>query len=128
VLQRKAKNPPGPVPICPGRKFLPDPRADDQLFPEHVSKTCLDRLVTPPRRCPSPILPQPGAVSRGFQEWPNAPSLTDVGGKNPSCAWQDTCGCSKALGLIATSVHPIFLRLLPLALQGMRTVSSAVLL
>ncbi len=41
VLQRKAKNPRGAVSICPGGKFLPDPRAGDRLFPEHVSKTCL---------------------------------------------------------------------------------------
>ena len=53
VLQRKAKNPRGPVPICPGGKFLPDPRAGDRLFPEHVSKTCL-------------LVPQAGHASQGM--------------------------------------------------------------
>jgi len=41
MLQRKAKNPRGPVPMCPGGKFLPDPSAGDRLFPEHGSKTWL---------------------------------------------------------------------------------------
>jgi len=41
MLQRKAKNPRGPVPMGPGGKFLPDPSAGDRLFPEHGSKTGL---------------------------------------------------------------------------------------
>lgn len=41
MLQRKAKKPRGPGPVCPGGKFLPDPNTGDRLFPEHLSKTWL---------------------------------------------------------------------------------------
>jgi len=106
VLQRKAKKPRGPVPMCPRGKFLPDPSAGDRLFPEHGSKTWL--LV----QCASWEVPKPSSPStwshlRGFQEWPSVPSLMDPGVKNPSHAWQDTSGCSKALGPLVISLHPL---------------------
>ena len=73
MLQRKAKNPQGPVPICPGGKFLPDPGAGDRLFPEHVSKTC--RLVPQAGHAsqetlalPLPFSPSTWSHLRGFQE------------------------------------------------------------
>uniref|UniRef100_A0A8C3F0P9 Uncharacterized protein n=1 Tax=Chrysemys picta bellii TaxID=8478 RepID=A0A8C3F0P9_CHRPI len=36
--QRKAKNLQGLWPICPGGKFLPDPKHGDQFHPVHASK------------------------------------------------------------------------------------------
>jgi len=103
MLQWKANNPKGPVPVCPGEKFLPDPRAGDQLFPEYVSKTCL-------------LIPQAGYAS---QKMPNpcspstqshimvAKCLIVHGDKNCSRAWQDTSRCSKALRPLASSLHPV---------------------
>ena len=60
MMQRKAKNPRGPVPICPGGKFLPDPSDGNRLLPEHVSKTCL-------------LLPQAGHASQEMPK-PYSPS------------------------------------------------------
>ena len=109
MLQRKAKNPRGPVPICPGGKFLPDPRAGDRLFPEHVSKTCLlvPQAGHASQEMPKPYSPSTWSHLRGFPERPNAPGPIDLGGKNPSRAWQETSACSEALGPLATSLHPI---------------------
>ncbi len=71
VLQRKAKNPRGPVPICPGGKFLPDPSAGDRLFPEHLSKTC--PLLPQAAHASQEMMPKPSSLStwshlRGFPE------------------------------------------------------------
>ena len=109
MLQRKAKNPRGPVPIRPGGKFLPDPRAGDRLFPEHVSKTCLPvpQAGHASREMPKPYPPSTWSPCRGFREWPNAPGLIHLGGTTPSRAWQDTSGCSKALAPLAIALHPI---------------------
>jgi len=64
MLQRKAKNPRGAVPMCPGGKFLPDPSAGDRLFLSMGSRpgSWSHRLVTPPGRCPSPTLSHSGAI------------------------------------------------------------------
>ena len=88
--QRKAKNPRGPVPICPGGKFLPDPSAGDRLLPEHVSKTCSGSTGW------LWLLGDTGTAFsastwshlRGFQEQRNAAGLINPGDKNPSCAGQ----------------------------------------
>jgi len=109
MLQRKAKNPRGPVPMCPRGKFLPDPSAGDRLFPEHGSKTWLlvQQAVHASQKVPKSYSPSSCSDLKGFQEWPLAPGLMDLGGKNPSHAWRDTSRCSKALGAPATSLHPL---------------------
>jgi len=109
MLQRKAKNPRGPVPMCPRGKFLPDPSTGDRLFPEHGSKTWLlvQQAVHASQEMPKPYSPPSWSHLRGFQEWPSVPSLTDLQVKNPSRTWQNTSGCSKDLGALVTSLHPL---------------------
>ena len=71
---------------CPGGKFLPEPRAGNWLFPEHVSKTCLliPQASHASQQTPKPYSPSTWSLLRGLQEWPNAPGLIDLEGKNPS--------------------------------------------
>lgn len=75
-----------------------------------------------------PYSPSTWSHLRGFQEWPNVPSLIGLGGKNPSHTWEGTNGCSEALGSPGNIFEFYFLQLLPLARQGMRTANSALLL
>jgi len=95
--------------MCLGGKFLPDPSAGDQLFPEHGSKTGLlvPQAGHASQEVPKPYSPSSWSHLRGFQEWPSDPGLMDLGVKNPSCAWQDTSGCSEALGPLATTLQPL---------------------
>jgi len=115
----------------PRGKFLPDPNAGDRLFPECGSKTCL--LVPQAghacQKMPEPSSPSACSHLLGFREWPHAPGLIRLWGKNPSRAWQDTSGCSKAPnGTPGNISASYFLWLLPLSWQGLRVASSAVLL
>ena len=131
MLQRKAKNPRGAVPICPGGKFLPDPTAGDRLFPQHGSKTCF-------------LLPQPAHASQHMPK-PYSSSLAShlrqglprgATCPRPHPPWRQEAfprlpGHHWGLQSAATPSHTSashFLRLLPLPLQGMRTESSAALL
>lgn len=71
------------------RKFLSDPRTGDQLFPKHMSKTCL--LIPQPSGHAFQEMPKPYSLSTwshlmAFQERPNAMVLISLGGKNPSLA------------------------------------------
>ena len=100
MLQRKAKNPRGPVPICPGGKFLPDPRAGDRLFPEHVSKTC---LLVPQAGHASQKMPEPCSRStwshlRGLPRVAKRPRPDRPWGQESFPRLRATSGCSKALG------------------------------
>ena len=44
---------------------------------------------------PKPYSPSTWSHLRGFQEWPNAPSLINLGGKNPSRALEPPVGAPK---------------------------------
>lgn len=79
-----------------------------------ISWACEQNLSHP---CPTDCSHLPGNTQtlicptsshlRGFEEWPNAPGLIYLGGKNPFHVWWGTNGCSKALGPLATSLHSI---------------------
>ena len=120
MLQKKAKNPRGAVPMWRGGKFLPDPRADDRLFPEHVSKTCLlaPQAAHACQEMAKPSSPSTWSPFRGLQERPNVPGVIELGGKNPCRAWRDTSGCSKALGPRQHLCIPLLTAAAPGSMRG----------